>query len=274
MYAFTTIPARVTLAATVIAAILVLGSAGSAPTAAQGTTDPVAGASSTHGPMSYGAGALTEPARVRVTLAEVETSNQKAAMAYGALVNMWQGEFARIGERFVAPELARYRGAIRTRCGVISPSNASYCLAANSIYYDDVFLAGQGKVAARALGTDGDMAAVGIIAHEMGHAVAMQLGFRARDSYTNESVADCFAGAFAKRSGLDGSLETGDIEEAFFGMASAADPLPGGTGSAELDLRLAAHIARNSHGSREQRMNNFQSGLNGGSGACMSRFQQ
>ena len=47
------------------------------------------------------------------------------------------------------------------------------------------------------------------IAHEMGHAVAIQLGHASRSSYENESVADCLAGAFAKHAQGDGSLEAG-----------------------------------------------------------------
>jgi len=207
---------------------------------------------------------------VRVTQADVDVSNRKAAGAYGALVSMWTREFDRLGEEFAAPRLARYRSHVRTPCGVIPPSNASYCLAANTIYYDDVFLAAQAKIAGQALDMDGDMAAVGIIAHEMGHAVAMQLGFRARDSYANEAVADCLAGAFARQSDVDGSLEDGDIDEAFFGMASAGDPMPMASGDPERDRRIARLIARNSHGTREQRMQNFRDGLTRGSGACLA----
>jgi predicted metalloprotease len=220
---------------------------------------------------------------VRVTQADVDETNRKAAGAFSALVSMWTNEFGRMGEEFATPRLARYRGVVRTACGVIAPSNASYCLAANTIYYDDVFLAAQAKIASHALSEqahaagqtrilDGDMAAVGIIAHEMGHAVAMQLGFRARDSYSNEAVADCLAGAFARHSATDGSLEDGDIDEAFFGMASAGDPTPTASGDPEHDRRIARLISRNSHGTREQRMMNFRLGLDSGSGGCLTGF--
>ncbi|HYW30395.1 MAG TPA: neutral zinc metallopeptidase [Gemmatimonas sp.] len=212
---------------------------------------------------------------VRVTAADIEASNAKAAVAYGALVNMWTDEFANIGAEFAAPKLARYRGGpVRTRCGVIPSNNASYCFTANAIYFDDVFLAAQAKVAAQALRTDGDMVGVGIIAHEVGHAVAMQLGFRSRNSYANEAVADCLAGAFANRSDADGSLEQGDVEEAFFGMAMAGDPVLQPTGDADVDRKLAARLAHASHGTREQRMSNFQNGFEGGSGACMAQFRR
>ena len=210
---------------------------------------------------------------VRVTAADVDASNQKAAAAYGALVSMWTAQFENIGAEFAAPRLARYRSPIRTSCGVIAPSNASYCMAGNAIYFDDVFLAAQAKIAGAALNTDGDMAALGIIAHEMGHAVAMQLGFRSRHSYGNEAVADCLAGVFAQQSEADGVLEHGDLDEAFFGMASAGDPTFEPSGDADRDRRVSVLLARSSHGTREQRMQNFDRGYRGGSGRCMAQFR-
>jgi hypothetical protein len=214
-----------------------------------------------------------EPVRVTVTANDVRASNEEAAAAYGALVSMWTKEFREIGARFAAPRFVRYRGATRTQCGVMPASNAVYCFNNNTIYYDDVFLAGQAKLTGYALGTDGDMAAVGIIAHEMGHAVAMQLGFRSRVTYENEAVADCLAGAFTKQAGADGSLETGDIDEAFHAMAAAGDPELRPSGDRRLDRRRAAVLARSGHGTRDQRMQNFRSGLLGGGAACMRELR-
>lgn len=210
---------------------------------------------------------------VEVTERDVAAANQKIGMAYGALVQMWSNDFTRIGERFAAPRIARYDDAIMTACGVIRPENAEYCPNNNTIYYDEVFVAGMAKLASRALGTDGDMAAVGVIAHEMGHAVAMQLGYRSRDSYENESTADCLAGAFAQQSQRDGSLEPGDIDEAFFGMSLAGDPTLESTGNRRIDAIMHARLERQSHGTKEQRMANFRTGLDGGAGACLDDFR-
>lgn len=213
------------------------------------------------------------PATVSVTRAEVNATNEEVRQAYGALASMWAGEFDRVGERFAVPRVARYRSPVATRCGVMYPGNAGYCPTENAIYYDDVFVAAQGKIAARELGTDGDMAAVGVIAHEMGHAVAMQLGFRSRRTYDNEAVADCLTGAFARSAEEDGSLEEGDLDEAFFAMAAAADPTPTLTGDERADRARLARLSRSSHGTREQRMANFERGLDGGAGACMAVLQ-
>ncbi len=211
--------------------------------------------------------------RIRVTTEDVRQSNEKVASAYSALVDMWTKAFNQIGERFAAPRIARYTGGARTACGLIGPNNAQYCANANTIYYDEVFVAGMGKAAANSLGTDGDMASVGIIAHEMGHAVAMQLGYRSRDSYTNESTADCLAGAFTQQSDRDGYLEKGDVEEAFYGMSLAGDPIPEPTGDARYDALIQARLARQSHGTKDQRMANFRAGLEGGAKACLSEFR-
>jgi predicted metalloprotease len=107
-----------------------------------------------------------------------------------------------------------------------------------------------------------------VIAHEMGHAVAMQLGYESPIAYENEAAADCLAGAFAKHADRNGSLEKGDVEEAFFGMAAAADPTPELTGNRRIDRVIIRRAASMAHGSREHRTENFRAGLNGGAGAC------
>jgi predicted metalloprotease len=158
---------------------------------------------------------------------------------------------------------------VPSACGLIPASNAAYCPQENTIYYDEIFVAAQAKAASAELGSDGDMAGIGVIAHEMGHAAAMQLGFASRVAYENEAVADCFAGAFARHANENGSLEPGDVEEALFGMAAAADPTPELTGDRRIDRRILARAARVAHGTREQRMANFRAGLDRGTSACL-----
>jgi hypothetical protein len=116
------------------------------------------------------------------------------------------------------------------------------------------------------------MAGIGVIAHEMGHAVAIQLGFESRSAYDNEAAADCLAGAFAKHADRNGSLEKGDVEEAFFGMAAAADPTPELTGNRRIDRVILTRAAIMAHGTKEQRQQNFRAGLEGGAGACFEEL--
>ena len=207
-----------------------------------------------------------------LTERDVAASNLKIRGAYGDLASMWNAGFTQLRERFATPRLLRYRGGVRSACGVIQANNAAYCPTENAIYYDEVFVAAQAKAAALELGTDGDMAGIGVIAHEMGHAVAIQLGFNSRVAYENEAAADCLAGAFAKHANHAGSLEEGDVEEAFFGMAAAADPTPELTGNARTDRVILRRAARMAHGTKEQRMDNFRAGLEGGAGACFSEL--
>ena len=213
------------------------------------------------------------PARADVTAEDIAASNAKLQMAYGALVAMWTDDFRQLGTRFAAPSVARYRGNVRTSCGIMRANNAAYCPQLNTIYFDEVFVARQARAAALELGTDGDMAAVGIIAHEMGHAVAMQLGEDSRIPYENESVADCLAGVFTQKSARTGELEKGDLEEAFFGLAAAGDPTPQLTGYRQVDDRILRNAALMGHGSREQRLANFKAGYDGGERACLTSFR-
>lgn len=209
-----------------------------------------------------------------LTLRDIAASNAEVEMAYRALMQMWTGHFDAIGAAFEVPTLLRYRGTVRTSCGVMPAGNAAYCPARNAIYFDEVFIASMAKRIGAELGTDGDMAAVGVIAHEVGHAVAIQLGYASRFTYDNEAAADCLAGAFARQSAHDGSLEKGDLEEAFLGMALAGDPdLVVETGaSATMSRRTRG--ARMSHGTRDQRMQNFRAGFEKGPGGCLPHFDE
>jgi hypothetical protein len=40
-----------------------------------------------------------------------------------------------------------------------------------------------------------------------------------------------------------------------------------------VDSRILARLASQSHGTREQRMSNFRTGLEGGPGACMNEMR-
>jgi hypothetical protein len=219
------------------------------------------------------ADSTTAARSTELTERDVAASNQKVRAAYSDLASMWSAGFAQLGDRFAAPRLLRYRGAVRSACGIMQPSNAAYCPRENAIYYDEVFVAAQAKGAAIELGTDGDMAGIGVIAHEMGHAVAMQLGYESPVAYENEAAADCLAGAFAQHADRNGSLEKGDVDEAFFGMAAAADPTPELTGNRRIDRVILTRAAVMAHGTKDQRMENFRAGLQGGAGACFEELR-
>ena len=220
----------------------------------------------------FAAPTVNNPPAANLTERDVAASNDKIRAAYSDLAAMWANGFSQVRARFAPPRLLRYRGVVRSACGYMQPNNAAYCPSENAIYYDEVFVAAQAKSAAIELGTDGDMAGIGVIAHEMGHAVAMQLGYNSPVAYDNESAADCLAGAFAKHADHSGSLEAGDVDEAFFGMAAAADPTPELTGDRRVDRVILTRAARMAHGTKDQRQENFRTGLEGGAGACFEEL--
>ena len=115
-------------------------------------------------PVHFVAEASAQADMPQVTIADVRESNKKVAMAHAALASMWKEHFTSVGSRFAVPGLVRYQGSAPSSCGMMRPNNAGYCPTDNTIYFDEVFVAAQAKAAARQLGTDGDMAAVGIIA--------------------------------------------------------------------------------------------------------------
>jgi uncharacterized protein len=219
-----------------------------------------------------GTAIAARPADITITEADVAESNEEIRNAFGALRAMWSQDFEEMGRRFVTPRLYNYRGNVRTSCGVMTMNNAAYCPSTNAIYFDEVFVTRQRKEAGRRLGTDGDMAGIGVIAHEMGHAAAMQLGFASRTSYDNEAVADCLAGTFMRRLQQDaslGQLEPGDLEEALAGVAAAGDPAVELTGNSRVDARRAAMLRRMAHGTAEQRVGNFKVGMAKGIRGCL-----
>jgi len=218
-------------------------------------------------------GTSADETPIELTSTEVAAANQKVEMAYSDLMGTWSASFTQIGDRFNQPRLVRHREPVRSACGIMSANNAAYCDRDNTVYYDDVFLAAQMKSAAEALESDGDMAAVQIIAHEVGHAVAFQLGHRSRTSYDNEATADCLSGAFANTSRMRGTLEKGDLEEAEHAISLAGDPRLQLTGNRRMDREMKREAARRSHGTAEQRWENFNAGLNGGAGACLAEFR-
>jgi len=101
----------------------------------------------------------------------------------------------------------------------------------------------------------------------------VQLGASSRIPYENEAAADCLAGAFTEESARDGSLEPGDLEEAFFGLAAAGDPTPELTGDRRLDSRILRRASLGGHGTREQRLANFQAGYSRGADVCVDALR-
>jgi predicted metalloprotease len=133
---------------------------------------------------------------------------------------------------------------------------------------------------ARALGTDGDMGAIFLVAHEWGHAVQSQLGLdysRAVDRV--ESDADCLAGSSVAEASTLGLLQPGDIAETEYALGLVGDaPLVGGEWGKMIET-LNAQAAPGSvpvltnalgdHGNARERVAAFHRGMQGGAKSCV-----
>lgn len=179
---------------------------------------------------------------------------------------VWQDFFLNNQPRlYASPKITGYTQSAPSGCGMQGPGNAAYCSADNTIYYERPFLVGEVKAAASALKTDGDYAAIVILAHEWGHAAAFWDGQRDRKSMptiAREQLANCLAGAVTQQAAKAGKLARGDVEEAEFSLCRAAAAPP-----AKL---TGAPALTETHGLPEERIRAFRKGYNGSTSACLA----
>ncbi|HET7667371.1 MAG TPA: peptidase, partial [Mycobacterium sp.] len=143
--------------------------------------------------------------------------------------------------------------------------NAAYCGNHNSITWDRSAETGVLSIGRKYFG---EMAAVGILAHEYGHAIQQQAGLpEIDDTLVAEQQADCFAGVYL-RSVAEGHsprfmLSTGDspfgLNYLLAGILVLRDPL-----STPGDLALVP----NPHGSGLDRVAALQVGFEQGTDSC------
>jgi predicted metalloprotease len=180
---------------------------------------------------------------------DVRTMVQKVRFAQGVLEEFWSNEFARSGYRFRSPGVKIFENVTYSACG--ESRDARYCRLDHTIYLNAYFLYNQMQRVSQRLGTDGDMAAVVVIAHEYGHSVQAQVpGF----SRLVELNADCMAGAFTRFSAQKGYLDSDDIAEASSGLA--------------MNPEYSVWFNPTSHGTSAERVTAFGNGYNGGVAAC------
>jgi predicted metalloprotease len=183
----------------------------------------------------------------------------------------WDTIFKQHGSTYKKPKLVLYRGSTRSACGYGQAAMGPfYCPGDHKIYIDLSFY----EDLKNRHGAPGDFAQAYVIAHEVGHHVQNITGTsdqvrkqqaRAGKSESNElSVrqelqADCYAGVWANHAhNARNILEQGDIEEAL-GAANAI-------GDDRLQKQSRGYVTPDSftHGSSEQRMRWFMTGLKSG----------
>ena len=200
-----------------------------------------------------------------------DTEGQFVSAILADTEDTWTPIFAQQGKRYVEPRLVLYEGAVRSACGMAeSATGPFYCPADQQVYLDTAFF----DELANQFGAPGDFAGAYVIAHEIGHHVQTLLGitqqvsqYRSRMSETQgnqlsvmtELQADCFAGVWAHNAQRERNiLQEGDLEE---GLRAAA-----AVGDDKIMKRTRGYVVPDAftHGSAEQRMRWFKTGLQTG----------
>ena len=191
----------------------------------------------------------------------------------------WNTLFRQLGRDYQEPRLVLFTDATPTACGTGQAAMGPfYCPLDQRVYIDLAFYQ-QLRDRFRA---PGDFAQAYVIAHEVGHHVQNQLGimqkmdaYRQRLSETQynalsvrlELQADCFAGVWAHHANNRQLLEAGDVDEAMNAAAAIGDDT--------IQRRTQGRIVPESftHGSSEQRMRWFMTGMKTGQIAACNTFE-
>jgi len=173
------------------------------------------------------------------------------------------------GKQYRHAKLVLFRDSINSGCGEAqSATGPFYCPEDEKVYLDLGFF---DELKSR-FGAPGEFAPAYVIAHEIGHHVQKILGIEGTVQRLRESnpasanplsvrlelQADCFAGVWAKSTEQRKIVDQSDIAA---GLRAAA-----AVGDDRLQKMATGHVSPESftHGSSQQRMQWFQSGLNSG----------
>lgn len=191
----------------------------------------------------------------------------------------WNQLFTASNLEYKEPTLVLFTGSVQSACGYAQAAMGPfYCPGDQKVYIDLSFY----NELKNKLGAPGDFAQAYVIAHEVGHHVQNLLGIsgkvhqaknRVSQSHYNqlsvklELQADCFAGLWANNAEKARQiLEQGDIEEALNAASMIGDD--------RLQMQSKGYITPDSftHGSSEQRVHWFKTGLETGSFAKCDTF--
>jgi len=193
----------------------------------------------------------------------------------GSTERVWGQVFQQAGQQYQPTVLSFYSQAGASGCGAAqSAMGPFYCPLDKKVYLDTDFF----TELRQRFGAPGDFAQAYVIAHEVGHHVQDLEGTLGQVQQRQRSVgeeegnalqvqvelqADCYAGVWAKRTGL---MEAGDLEE---GMTAAQaigdDTLQKAAGRRPVPESFT-------HGSSEQRMTWLRKGLATGDPAQCDTF--
>lgn len=176
-------------------------------------------------------------------------------------------------------KLVLFRGYTQSACGgAESATGPFYCPGDEKVYIDLEFF----DELNRRFGAPGQFAQAYVLAHELGHHIQKLTGIEGRVhrlqqadsrevnplSVKLELQADCFAGVWAYSTQQRGLLDKADVESAM-GAASAV-------GDDRLQKMSTGHVSPESftHGTSQERMRWFNTGLENGTIATCNTFAQ
>jgi predicted metalloprotease len=231
-----------------------------------------------------GGGAASGPAEVRQPDAARDAAERPLVAFVSFALDDTQKTWTQLlpeqtGKPYRHAKLVLFRDSTQSGCGgARSATGPFYCPEDERVYIDLAFF----DELNRRFGAPGQFAQAYVVAHELGHHVQKLLGIEgkvhqmqennSRDanplSVKLELQADCFAGVWAHSTQQRGLLERGDVESAL-GAASAV-------GDDRLQKRSTGHVSPESftHGTSQQRMHWFTTGLNSGTVAACNTFGQ
>ncbi len=202
---------------------------------------------------------------------EEEHLKEFMSVVLASTEEVWGTLFRNGGKTYEQPKLVLFSGAVQSACGYAEAAMGPfYCPGDHKLYLDMSFFTELSK----RLGAPGDFAQAYVVAHEVGHHVQNLLGIaekvntarqRGGERQANqlqvrmELQADCYAGVWAYHANQTRQiLEPGDMEEA---LAAAS-----GVGDDRLQKQARGYVVPESftHGSSEQRMRWFSTGMKAG----------
>ncbi|MCV6615662.1 MAG: neutral zinc metallopeptidase [Cellvibrionaceae bacterium] len=229
--------------------------------------------------LGYNPLALLQPGAQNFGQGQVQNSaedNQRAdfvTAVLGQTEDIWESLFqANFKQAYPQPKLTLFRNGVRSACGSASSATGPfYCPADNKMYLDLGFF----DDLAKRHGAPGDFAQAYVIAHEVGHHIQNVFGVldkthKAKRSLSKtqanalqvkvELQADCYAGVWAHHANKQQQiLEPGDVEEALNAASAIGDDT--------LQKQAQGYVVPDAftHGSSEQRIRWFRTGLTTGS---------
>lgn len=223
-----------------------------------------------------GGGQMPQSGEVSRDASKLNDIQHWSLKVLGSTERVWQQAFQQAGQQYQPTVLSFYSQSGSSGCGAAqSAMGPFYCPNDKKVYLDTDFF----TELRQRFGAPGDFAQAYVIAHEVGHHVQDLEGTLGQVNQQQRAVseeegnalqvrvelqADCYAGVWAKRTGL---MEAGDLEE---GMKAAQaigdDTLQKAAGRRPVPESFT-------HGTSEQRMSWLRKGLDSGDPAQCDTFK-